>query len=120
MKKFFKAMLAVLTVVVLASCSKVTDSYAEKIRVAEAKGENMTYAEVIDDLGLPHEEWDFSIGSLISFGKYSKWYKGYETKEEAQAALEEGKTVAYIVITFNSDNLAIDAEYKEETKEVKE
>ena len=113
MKKFFKAMLAVLTVVVLASCSKVTDSYAEKIRVAEAKGENMTYAEVIDDLGLPHEEWNLVLV------KYSKWYKGYETKEEAQAALEEGKTVAYIVITFNSDNLAIDAEYTEETKEVK-
>jgi ABC-type metal ion transport system substrate-binding protein len=114
MKKFFKAILAVLTVVVLASCSKVTDSYAEKVRVAEAKGENMTYAEVIDDLGLPQEEWNLLLV------KYSKWYKGYETTEEAQAALEEGKTVAYIVITFNSDNLAIDAEYTEETKEVKE
>lgn len=114
MKKLFKALLAVVAVVVLAGCSKVSEGYAEDIRVAEAKGEHMTYAEVIDDLGLPHEEWNLLLV------KFSKWYKGYDSKEEALAAIEAGKKVAYITVSFDSNNKAIDAEYGEAVKEEEE
>lgn len=110
MKRFLKALVAVFAIVALAGCSKVSEKYAEDIRVAEAKGEHVTYAEVIDDLGLPHSE-------LSLFGKVSTWYKGYDSKEEAEAAYEAGKTVAYITITFDMDNKAIDAEYGEKVPE---
>ena len=116
MKKLLKALIAVFAVVVLAGCSKVSEKYAEDIRVAEAKGEHITYAEVIDDLGLPHEEWNLLLV------KFSKWYKGYDSKEEAKAAIEAGKEVAYITVSFDSNNRAIDAEYgvaKKETEEGK-
>jgi len=112
MKKFLKALVAVLAVVVLAGCSKVTEKYAEDIRVAEAKGEHMTYAEVVDDLWLPHSDI-----SLPLIGKTATWYKGFKSADEANAAYEEGKTVAYITITFNSKDQAIDATYGEKTKE---
>ena len=117
MKKFFKAMLAVLTVIVLASCSKVTEGYAEKINVAAVKEEHYTYSQVVEDLGMPHV--DLTIDFLGSRNGWAAWYKGYETAEEAEAALEAGKTVASITITV-SDNKVTKAEYKEETKEVKE
>lgn len=110
MKKFLKALVAVFAIVALAGCSKVSESYAEDIRVAEAKGEHITYAEVIDDLGLPHAE-------LALLGKVSTWYKGYDSKEEADAAYEAGKTVAYITITFDMNNKAVDAEYGERVPE---
>lgn len=105
MKKILKALVAVFAVITLAGCSKVSEKYAENIRVAEAKGEHITYAEVIDDLGLPHEEWNLLLV------KFSKWYKGYDSKEEALAAIEAGKEVAYITVSFDSNNKAIDAEY---------
>lgn len=116
MKKLLKALIAVFAVVVLAGCSKVSEKYAEDIRVAEAKGEHMTYGEIYEDLGAPHEEWNLLLV------KFSKWYKGYDSKEEAKAAIEAGKEVAYITVSFDSNNRAIDAEYgvaKKETEEGK-
>jgi spermidine/putrescine-binding protein len=110
MKKILKALLAVVAVVVLAGCNKVSENYAEKIRVADAKGENLTYAEVKEDLGEPHI--NLVIEAFGLSGGTATWYKGYESKEEADAAFEAGKTVAYITVTV-ADGKAIDAKYGE-------
>lgn len=115
MKKFLKALVAVLAVVVLAGCSKISEGYAEDIRVAEAKGEHMTYAEVVEDLGLPHVDLVFPV-----VGGVATWYKGYESLDEATAAHDAGKTVSYITITFNGNKLATDAKYGEWTPEEEE
>ena len=117
MKKIFKAMLAVLTVIVLAGCSKVTEGYAEKINVAAVKEEHYTYVQVVEDLGMP--QVDVTVELFGSRNGWALWYAGYDTAEEAEAALEAGKTVASITITV-VDNKVTKAVYEEETKEVKE
>ena len=54
-KSLFAVIVCALAILTLASCSaqKQYDKYAEKIRVAEAKGEAISYAEVIEKLGAP-------------------------------------------------------------------
>ena len=114
MKRFLKALVAVFAIGALAGCSKVSEKYAEKINVAEAKNEPLLYSEVLDDLGQPHV--DLTATLFGSTNGWATWYKGYDSAEEADAAYEAGKTVAYITITV-SDNKATNAEYGEKTKE---
>ena len=105
MTKTFKSLCAIivcaLAVLTLASCSaqKQYDKYAEKIRVAEAKGEAITYAEVIDKLGQPTLN---ATASILGSGEtgYAVWYADCADLEEVSALHEQGKSVPYIQITF--------------------
>ena len=46
------------------------------------------------------------------------WYVGYESYDEAKAAVEAGKTVKVLVVTI-VDGKATDADYSEWVKEEK-
>ena len=55
MKKIKRIFLAIalcfVTVITLASCSKVSKSYADKINKAHENGNDLTYEDVVKDLG---------------------------------------------------------------------
>ena len=97
----------------LASCG-INAKSAEKINVAAAKEEHWTYSEVIEKFGEPTVNRYVAIGSLS--GGVVKYYVGYDTMEEVKAALEAGKTVKVLTITFVGDK-ATEASYQEETKD---
>ena len=97
----------------LASCG-INAKSAEKINVAAAKEEHWTYSEVIEKFGEPTVNGYVAIGSLS--GGVVKYYVGYDTMEEVKAALEAGKTVKVLTITFVGDK-ATEASYQEETKD---
>lgn len=97
----------------LASCG-ISAKTAEKINVAAAKEEHWTYSEVIEKFGEPTVNGYVAIGSLS--GGVVKYYVGYDTMEEVKAALEAGKTVKVLTITFVGDK-ATEASYQEETKD---
>ena len=85
MKKIFKALGAVIAsgavVVSLASCSNVTQDYADKIVEKAEDKKNYTYEEVMKKLG------DEAI-------------KGIKTKEDLQAKIDAGDDVEGIVVTI--------------------
>ena len=120
MKRIFKvlsvALVLGLLVFTLASCSaeKKYEKYAEQIRVAEAKDEAISYADVIKKLGEPTENYttEISFGSLeVKRSGSAYWYDGCADKDALDEKLEAGKEVVYIVVTFK-DGFAIDAEVK--------
>ena len=113
MKKIFKAIVAALTIIVLAGCSNVSANYAEKINIAVAKEEPFTYGEVLETLGQPHV--DVTVTAFGSTNGWALWYKGYKSSEEAEAALEAGKTVASITVTV-VNNKVTKAQYSEDKK----
>lgn len=107
MTKTLKSICALLVCAVLtftlASCSaqKKYEKMAEKIRVAEAKEEPLTYEEVVDKLGQPTVNLSGSLfGSGVS--GICTWYDGCESVEEFNEKLDAGKEVAYISVTFAS------------------
>ena len=89
----------------LASCG-INAKSAEKINVAAAKEDHMTYLELEKKYGAP--AIDLNLGML---GRTCTWYEGCETVEEAQAKVEAGKTVDMLVVTFDGDGRALKAEY---------
>ena len=93
----------------IASCSaqKKYEKYAEDIRVAEAKGEAKTYAEVVDKLGAPTVNFTASLGGSGENG-YCIWYADCASMDDVDAKLEAGKEVPYIRVTF-SGGKAVDA-----------
>lgn len=105
MTKTLKSICALLVCAVLtftlASCSaqKKYEKMAEKIRVAEAKEEPLTYEEVVDKLGQPTVN-----GTISALGSGATgicvWYAGCESTEEFNEKLDNGKEVAYISVTF--------------------
>lgn len=98
-----------LLVLTLASCSaeKKYEKYAEDIRVAEAKGEAKTYAEVIDKLGAPTVNLTASFGGSGENG-YCTWYADCASMDDVEAKLDAGKEVPYIRVLF-SGGKAIEA-----------
>lgn len=98
-----------LLVLGLASCStqKKWEKYAEDIRVAEAKGEALSYADVLGELGNPTVNLTFSFGGSGESGS-ATWYEGCGTYEDLQAKVDAGEEVLYIKVTF-SGGKAIDA-----------
>ena len=112
-KKVFGFCAALVMAFSLASCG-ISAKTAEKINVAAAKDEHWTYAEVIEKFGEPTVNSYVAIGSLS--GGVVQYYVGYDSMEEVKAALEAGKTVKVLTITFVGDK-ATDASYEEKTKE---
>lgn len=109
-KTICSLLVCALLVLTLASCSaqKKYEKYAEDIRVAEAKGEAKTYAEVIDKLGVPTQDL---TSDLFGSGKggWATWYADCETMKDVEAKLDAGKEVPYITVTF-SGGKAVEAE----------
>lgn len=116
MKKVLKLtslMLLLVCVCTLASCSKVSQSYANKINKAAENDKHYTYAEVKEDLG------DEAVALGVGGDYYTGWVfavKGCESLEDIEAKLEEGKTVKGIRIDFLLGK-AQSAEYSEITED---
>lgn len=117
MKKVLKLSSLVLMLVCLATlvgCSKISQSYADKINKAAEENEHITYAEVKEALGdeavfVGVEVLGSANGAIIAV-------KGCESLEDIEAKLEDGKTVKGITIVI-ANNKAISAEYSELTEE---
>ena len=117
MKRIFSMILACVLLFgcmcALASCSNVSQSYADKINEkAEAK-ENLTYEDVMEDLGkdavdLTAEVLGFRAGAIYAV-------KGCSTWEEIQAKIDAGETVKGVVVTILNGK-ATAAAYKEITE----
>ena len=102
MKKIFKALGAVIAsgavVVSLASCSNVTQDYADKIVEKANDSKNYTYEEVMKKLG------DEAINGTVEVAGYRVGViigvKGIKTKEDLQAKIDAGEDVEGIVVTI--------------------
>ncbi len=119
MKKLAKLLSIALTLVLCASifvgCSKVSQSYADKINEAAEKDEHVTYEQVMKDLG--DGAIDVTVELLGQRSGAITAVKGCKTAEEAQAKIESGDAYEYIVITIVNGK-ATAAEYeKVEAKE---
>ncbi len=102
MKKIFKALGVVIAsgavVASLASCSNVTQDYADKIVEKAEDKKNYTYEEVMKKLG------DEAINGTIEVAGYRVGViigvKGIKTKEDLQANIDAGEDVEGIVVTI--------------------
>lgn len=102
MKKIFKALGAIIAsgavVVSLASCSNVTQDYADKIVEKANDSKNYTYEEVMKKLG------DEAINGTVEVAGYRVGViigvKGIKTKEDLQAKIDAGEDVEGIVVTI--------------------
>ena len=102
MKKIFKALGVVIAsgavVASLASCSNVTQDYADKIVEKAEDKKNYTYEEVMKKLGAEAingtiEVAGYRVGVIIGV-------KGIKTKEDLQAKIDAGEDVEGIVVTI--------------------
>lgn len=91
MKKLF-GLFALLGVLLLASCSNVTEKYATKINEAAEAGEHYTVEQIRDDLG------DEAVELLVFNSGVIYAVKGCESKEEIQALIDAGEEVEGITI----------------------
>ena len=94
----------------LASCGKISESYAEKINKAAEKGKHYTYEEVMEDLG------DNAIDITLLKNGIIVAVKGCETVDDVKAKIDEGKTVKGIVVVVALGK-ATSATYKEITED---
>lgn len=119
MKKILSKVLAGIGALViaftLAACG-VSQKTADKINEAAKAKEYLTWSEVVKDLGTDYT--GLSVGDASKVTGAVTWYKGYETYEEAKAAVDAGKTVKYITVTFLLGD-ATKAEYGEWSTEEK-
>ena len=110
MKKILALILALSLVFMLASCGKISESYAKKINAAADKGDHYTYDQVVEDLGDNAVEIAFlGTGVVIAV-------KGCESIDDIKEKIDDGKTVKGIVVTMLA-NKAMSATYKEITKD---
>ena len=94
MKKIISLILvAVLLVCTLASCSNISESYAEKINEAAKEKDYYTYEEVKDDLG------DDIVDITVAGNGVIIAVKGCASVEDINTKLENGDTVKGIVVT---------------------
>lgn len=109
LKTICSLFICALLVLTLASCSKQKEyeKYAEDIRVAEAKGEAKSYADVLGKLGTPTVNATFALGGSGETGSCT-WYADCANMDDVEAKLDAGKDVPYIQVTF-SGGKAIDA-----------
>ena len=90
-----------------ASCSKISESYADKVNEAAEAGEHYTYDQVVEDLGDNAIEVGFSAvktGVIIAV-------KGCESIDDIKDKIEDGETIKGIVVVVTL-NKAISAEYR--------
>ena len=112
MKKIFAILVALVLVVSLASCSKVSQKYADKVNKAAEAGECYTLAQVKEDLG---DEAIEVIVPVINTGVVIA-VKGCESYDEIKAKLDEGKETKGIIIVIAGGE-AKSAEYRVITEE---
>ena len=112
MKKLFAILVALVLVVSLASCSKVSQKYADKVNEAAEAGECYTLAQVKEDLG---DEAIEIIVPVINTGVVIA-VKGCESYDEIKAKLDEGKEAKGIIIAIAGGE-AKSAEYRVITEE---
>ncbi len=112
MKKIISALLVCVLLVgcvlSMASCSKVSESYAEKINKAADKDKHYTVDKVLKDLG--DEAIDDFYLPLLKSGIIMA-VKGCDDYDDIKEKWDEGKEVKGIVITIAGDK-AIKAEYR--------
>lgn len=108
MRKFRNVLLslalAFVFVLTLASCSKVSQSYADKINEAAKTEEKITYADAKDALG--DECWDWTASGLTGFLYAVKGYKSTMTAEELDkkfSEADENTKFEVIVITVAAE-----------------
>ena len=97
MKKALSLLLVcAMMVLTLASCSNVSESYANKVNKAAENKENLTYETVMEDLG------EDAVGIVDPFTKSGIVIsvKDCDSIDDIEELLDEGKTVKGIVITF--------------------
>lgn len=117
MKKVLKLSSLLLVLVAcftLASCSKISQKYADKINKAAEEKEYITYSEVKEALG--DEAVFVGVEVLGSANGVVVAVKGCDSLEDIEAKLDEGKTVKGITIVIVNNN-ATGAEYSEITEE---
>ncbi len=114
MRKTVKIVSMILVVVLLgallASCTNVSQAYADKINDAAEKKEHITYDQVLEDLGENAIDVTFlKSGVIIAVD-------GCKTLEDLEDKLEAGETVKGIVVTVAAGK-ATAAIYKEISEE---
>ena len=93
MKKLL-GVFALLSVLVLAACSNVSQKYADKINDAASSKEYYTVEEVREDLG------DEAVEILLLNNGVIVAVKGCETLDEIKAKVNEGEDVKGIIVTI--------------------
>ncbi len=110
MKKIISLVLATVlllgTVFALASCSNVSEKYANKINDAAKDKKNLTYEEVMDDLG--DEAIDMTFANHN--GGWIVAVKGVTSEEDLQEKIENDEEIEGIVVTIVAGK-AISAKY---------
>ena len=112
--KLSSLLLVLVACFTLASCSKISESYAEKINKAAEKEDYITYEQVKKALG--DDAIFVGVEVLGSANGFVIGVKGCESLDDIEAKLEEGKTLKGIIIGI-VDSKATGAEYKEITKD---
>lgn len=104
------AVVAVMLCMALASCSNISESYAEKVNKAADKDEHYTLKEVKEDLGDEAVELTLlDTGVVIAV-------KGCNSVDDIKEQLDEGKTVKGIIVTILAGK-ATAAKYTEITED---
>ena len=116
MKKIISAALVCVfmlgTMLALASCSNVSEKYAEKINKAAEVGEHYTYEDVKKDLG--EDVVDITVTVMGSTSGVLIAVEGVSSLDELEDKIDNGETVKGIVVTILNSK-ATKAVYKEIT-----
>ena len=97
----------------LASCSNISEKYAEKINAAAEADEHYTYADVKEDLG--EDVVDITVTVMGSTSGVLIAVEGVSSLDELEDKLDNGETVKGIVVTILNSK-ATKAVYKEITE----
>ena len=122
MKKVFKlsmvSLIALFALFTLVGCAGINADFAAEINEKAKVDEHYTYGDLIDKLGDPTVDvsGSISIGGLeVKPTGVAVWVDGYENMDDVEEALEAGKTVPTLYVTFVNGKAA-SAEYEELTK----
>ena len=98
MKRIISSVLVVAMVLAmvfaLASCSNISQSYADKINKAAEDGEPFTKAQVLEDLGEDAFEVNLLIGGVVIA------VAGCDSIDDVEAKIDNGETVKGIIVTI--------------------
>lgn len=109
LKRFGLLSIAFVLLLTVVSCGGVNQKYADKINQAAEAGENISYSEVVKDLGSEKiingvfGEGQLATGAIICV-------KGVTTQEDLQAKIDAGKDLKGIVVVILGGK-AISASY---------
>ena len=119
MKRIFKlsimSFVALFALFTLVGCAGINADFAAEINEKAKVDEHYTYGDLIDKLGDPTVDVSSNLGGLIGVSGLVQWSKGCDSADAVEEALEAGKTVPTLYITFVNGKAA-SAEYKELTK----